>query len=297
MEAPIIAQTLVHWCAKRPCTTGVSHLGRSGSNSPPVRRNSPGATRVPPCRCSTGAVFHGYSCYSQDDTASCRKITGRCGAARLRPEGFPWLRNPPSGALPEQAARTHTTNTSATGRVARISAGVDEKNIEITPSLVESPPALPRQSCPASPQLLPPPLVIRHDPRNRLPVVAAVAAVPQMHELVHDDVVDQVHRGLDDVKSGGRRPADIRGAHRRECRTRSRNARHVGRWSRRLHPRTGRRGRRGASVAPRCRSGRCRGRPREARDEIRLLPAGIIELEHPAQHLEAVSRERLQHLS
>ena len=41
---------------------------------------------------------------------------------------------------------------------------------------------------------------------------------------------------------------------------------------------------------------RRRGRPREARDEVRLLPAGIIEVERSAQRLEAVPRERLQHL-
>ena len=79
------------------------------------------------------------------------------------------------------------------------------------------------------------------------------------------------------------------------CRAWSRDARHISRWSRCLRPWTKLRGRCGPPVAPRYRSGRRRGRPREARNEVRLLAAGIIEAERPAQRLEAVSRERLQH--
>ena len=51
----------------------------------------------------------------------------------------------------------------------------------------------------APPQILPPPLVVRHGPSNRLPVVAAVAAVAQMYQLVDDDIVHEAHRGLDDA--------------------------------------------------------------------------------------------------
>ena len=59
--------------------------------------------------------------------------------------------------------------------------------------------ASPGQPVAAPAQLLPPPLVVRHDPADGLPVVTAVAAVPQVHQLVHDDVVDEAHWGLDDA--------------------------------------------------------------------------------------------------
>ena len=55
----------------------------------------------------------------------------------------------------------------------------------------------PRQADAALFQVFPAALVVRHDATDGLPVAAAVAAVPQIKEFVHDNVVDQAHRGLD----------------------------------------------------------------------------------------------------
>ena len=64
------------------------------------------------------------------------------------------------------------------------------------------PSPLPRQPGPAPPQVFPSALIVRHDPSDGLPVLAAVSAVPQMHEFVDDDAVHQSHGSPDDAPIG-----------------------------------------------------------------------------------------------
>ena len=59
--------------------------------------------------------------------------------------------------------------------------------------------ALPRQLDATLPQIVPAAFVVRHHASDGLPVVASVTTMPQVHELMDDDIVDQAHRGLDDA--------------------------------------------------------------------------------------------------
>ena len=65
---------------------------------------------------------------------------------------------------------------------------------------------------PPLPQILPPALVVRHDPPEGLPVLPPVAPVPQVHQLVDHHVVHQPHRGLDDPPVQADGPAAVAAA-------------------------------------------------------------------------------------
>ena len=54
---PIVAQTHMHWCAQRLCTSSIPHTGRPSSCSLPVRMSYTGAAGVPPCYRSTNWRF------------------------------------------------------------------------------------------------------------------------------------------------------------------------------------------------------------------------------------------------
>ena len=54
---PIVAQTHMHWCAQRLCTSSIPHTGRPSSCSLPVKMSYTGAAGIPPCYHSTNWRF------------------------------------------------------------------------------------------------------------------------------------------------------------------------------------------------------------------------------------------------
>ena len=55
--------------------------------------------------------------------------------------------------------------------------------------------ALPDQARALFPQIPSPPLVVRHDPSDSVPVIATVSSVSQVYQFVDDYVIDEAYRG------------------------------------------------------------------------------------------------------